>query len=433
MQSLISIVAFCVYLGIMILSILLIIYRILSWIKDKNQETRNMKLTILAWIAFAILLLMFSRYYVNHIANTNETKSENEAVSEKQLSSEQNGSEMLVDVLFWNSAKTLIKGLIYTAIFASVITLLLIVIFVIFHGLRTIITGKGGTQDQTYKKFADAIRQPIVILVITSGIVSLFFILPILVGEQKEGNLIEIWKDGIVRINDLIDFNLKEKQEEAQEDTQVINQENIKEDASIADQNNNKVEGLATYILLYIIVMGVGFAVVKLLYSILGRVILKEEEVDLIDKYSSPIALLSVGVAFLLALKGGKIPAESNIETIGELLKAFGTVIFIIAIVILVLEVVRLLMDIRQKLIRDEAKNLFIALVGQAALLLFVALNSIYSAVNSMFNSDEDKDLDNVLAKLRRRMVFKMEQQMDDDDKDYETSFSGFDEKVTKK
>lgn len=237
MQSLISIVAFCVYLGIMILSILLIIYRILSWIKDKDQETRNKKLTILAWIAFAILLLMFSRYYANHIANTHENKSENESVSEKQLSSEQNGSEILVDVLFWNSAKTLIKGLIYTAIFASVITLLLIVIFVIFHGLRTIITGKGGTQDQTYKKFADAIRQPIVILVITSGIVSFFFVLPILVGEQKEGNLIETWKDGIVRINDLIDFNLKEKQEEAQEDTQVINQENIKEDTSTSFDN----------------------------------------------------------------------------------------------------------------------------------------------------------------------------------------------------
>lgn len=426
MDGIVNIFAFCVYFGVMILCAVLIIYSTLRWIR--HSKTRDKRLYILSGIAFIILLFMFSRYYMKHLEGPDGDENRNGIVKTELLSGDHYNNETFDFSMVTDGClaitKTVVSLLIFVVVFASAVTLLSIVILCIYIGLRTIIQGKAETGKLIDNKFVYAIKQPIVILVVTLGILSFFFILPIIVGEQGGGDMIETWTDGIIRIDSLFDFNISGVEKGGTDTT---------------DHGDND---LVTYILTYIIVLGVGLAVVKLLYAVLGHVLLKEDKLDLIDKYSSPIALLSVGVAFLLALQRGKIPAETGSQTIWELVKAFGTVVFIIAIVILTLEIIRLLIDIQQKLIRQEAKYLFIALVGQSALLVLGALNFIFSGVCSMIGSAENTDLDAVEVKLKRMIVEKMKQQMDcvdvDDDGsghdgNYRTSFSEFDEKVTKK
>lgn len=415
MEGILNIFAFCLYFGMMFLCVALVISGILRWIKKSG--TRYKRMDILSWIAFVILLLMFSRYYMGHLAGSNEDTNKDGVINVENLSEEgSRGSEasVMTDV-FLKAAKTVVGSLIYVVILASVITMLFIVILCIYNGLKTIVHKKTVTGNSISDNFIENIKQPIVIVVITLGILSFFFIFPILVAEKQGGNLIDTWMDGIIKIDNLFDFK----------------------NVGGHKDNGQKDDILITYILLYIIIMGVGFAVVKLLYSVFERVLKNEEKTDLIDKYSSPIALLSVGVSFLYAFKVGKVPADTYGGTIWELLKSFVTVIFIIAIVILTLEIVRLLMDIRQKLIRQEAKYLFISLVGKAALLLLGALNSIYSAVNGMIGSLEDTGIDQTEMELRQKIVDKMKEQMeeeeDDDDEKYIRSFLGFDEKITKK
>ena len=213
--------------------------------------------------------------------------------------------------------------------------------------------------------------------------------------------------------------------------------------------DNNNLEdfsskSVASYTLIFIIILGVGIAVVKILYSIIEQTLKKKKNVNLIDEYSSPIALLAVGIALLMLFQQGDFPKENRLDTIGALLGAFCTVIFIAAIIILTLEIIRLLMDIREDFIRLEARYIFISLVGQSALLLLEMLNSIYGAVNSTVSGDPDNNLLQFNATLRQKIVDAMDDNIDvkeissltdqiKDVDDSETTFIPFDENVTKK
>lgn len=129
-----------------------------------------------------------------------------EHLSEEQDDSKGSEVPVMTDV-FLQVAKTVVGSLLYVVILASVVTVLFIVILCIYNGLRTIIHVKSRTGEPSDDKFDNAIKQPIVIFVITLGILSFFFILPFLVGEQEKGNLLGTWIDGVLKIDNLFDFN----------------------------------------------------------------------------------------------------------------------------------------------------------------------------------------------------------------------------------
>ena len=190
---------------------------------------------------------------------------------------------------------------------------------------------------------------------------------------------------------------------------------------------------LSSYVLIFIIVLGVGFATIKILYSIVNRTFAEKGEKELLDEYSAPIGLLAVGVSLLWTItKEDSDLWGDPLGTITALLKSFAAVIFIVALAILTLEIIRLLMDMREKIIRQEAKLLFVSLVGKASIVLLEMLNSIYGALNNVIGNANDDMLGKIHDQIRNEMIHVIKKQINDK-KEYETVFWGFDEKITKK
>lgn len=381
LEQIFDILAFCICCGIIILCIILIISGVLRWIKD--DTTRDKRLNKMAWIAAAVLGIGFLRHYK---------------------------VEGLGTFLFKKS-KTAISGLLGSVIVLSAVMLLVIAILCICNSVKIIWESKKNSSVKQNFEFGKVLKNPTVMSVVAWGVLAMFFILPFLAGRQIS-DPIENWKDGVYRIGGLFKT----------------------ERSGVNDPADFQFNALASYMLVYIIVLGVGFAVEKILYAIIGHTLHEKKNRNLIDEYSSPIALLAVGVAILWTIQDDKEPVE-----IGELLKSFGTVSFIFAIAILTLEVVRLLINVRENFIRQEARYLFVSLIGQSAMLLLGVLNSIYGAVNNTIGSTDNTNMGQIETKLTQRMIKAMDKAIDNTDTDSKneadskTTFCPFAEKVTKK
>lgn len=448
MEGALNILTFCGLFGTICFCAILVIYAILNWLKP--AQTKMQRLNIMAGIAFVVLCILALVHFETtepleeqnnrgmaadstEYLETNRSSTSNQPAQSAEY--EEDGKGLVSTTLFFKISRTAIGGLILGTIVISIIALLIVVIRCIFNGIYNLLsikssTGKICTEFQN-SALSGAFKNTTVILVIALGIFSLFFFLPFLVGEQTKENPIEIWKDGVTKIESIFGFN----------------DEKASSNGTNGDNNNLEdfsSKSVASYTLIFIIILGVGIAVVKILYSIIEQTLKKKKNVNLIDEYSSPIALLAVGIALLMLFQQGDFPKENRLDTIGALLGAFCTVIFIAAIIILTLEIIRLLMDIREDFIRLEARYIFISLVGQSALLLLEMLNSIYGAVNSTVSGDPDNNLLQFNATLRQKIVDAMDDNIDvkeissltdqiKDVDDSETTFIPFDENVTKK
>ena len=428
MKELSSIITFCIWFGTVSLCVVLIFLGILRWLRNDERDKR---LNIMAWIAFIVLCTMFAIRYETKGLDTVVTDSGQKEVDENGygvglIDGEQENGENIESVTTIGSninskaltfslkiLKNGIEMVLIGVIALLAIVILLIVIRCIISSLKIIWKTKTETVDKDSFAFISAIKAPVVILVIAWGIIALFCILPFLMGEWGKGNLIEIWQDGTCKI------------------TSLFSPDNGAEVFSF--------EVLISYILIYVIIIGVGFAVVKILHSIIGHTLKERKSENLIDEYSSPIALLAVGVAILWTLKG-----EQFGDRIVNLLESFCAVIFIFAIIVLTLEIIRLLINMRDNFIRLEARYLFISLVGQSALLILGMLNFIYGAVNNTIGSTEDTKIGKIEVKLRNKLVNAMDKAIEPekkfpDDEQIENAdkrkltFWPFDEKVTKK
>lgn len=403
MESFKNIIMFCGLCGVVILCAILVITAVLRWlVSDKDEQARGRRLTTIAKCAFAVLVVMIVWHYLGS--------------TDISLGNEE--SARIVDLLL-STAKIMICSLAAGVVVLSAATLLFVFVFCIYRGIKNIIwTGKerGPNEKSAEKLSAEAmhdalintIRAPVVKLVLSLGVLSIFIILPFLVGNQAAESPIEVWKDGVQGIVGFIDLGV--------------------------DNGSDRTPSyfLTSYILVYIMVLGVCYAIVKILCSILDHTFKLDDANSLLDEYSSPIALLVVGIAFLWFLKDGGPSKGSRLKITMELLKSFGMVVFIVAVIILVLEIIHLLIDMREVLIRQEGRILFIAVVGQSAMLLLEVCTSIYSAVNSAVGGKESAYMNQTVSKLRRQIIDRMEEQIGDK-KNYEMTFSAFDKKITKK
>lgn len=395
-------VNFCGLLGTVVLCIVLVVSGILRWIKP--ADTRNKRLNISAWIAFAILCTM--------------------ALTWCLINSAQYGVDTAVANLvpaLIEFSKNVIWLMMFAAVIVAVMALLLVIILAVCKGLYIIIrrnakptgkkaklgqeTGKGaesdkidkpkqeteesnvpdksnGPEEETKKgsPSSNVIKEPIVILAISWGILALFLLIPFMVGERAGGSMIENWHTGLTEVGNLL---------------------------------GSSETAFVTYTLVYIAVMGIGFAVIKILYSLIAHTFEIGQGQSILDEYSSPIALLSVGVALLWTFRKNNFSKLDRSKIILELGKSFLTVVIIATFFILTLEVIRLLIDIRGTLIRKEAKYLFIALAGHVTIFFLGILLSICGALNNAIGSVPGEAMDVVEEKLRLKMVEALEKQME--------------------
>lgn len=414
MEGLKDILTFCVGFGIITLCVVLIVSGILRWLAPCS--TRARRLDILAWIVVAALSAASLLYFTWGPGSNDSTKA----------------------MTFLNVSSKLFMILALGVIAASA-TVLLVIIAIYLYNILRVITHTGDqiyVRDSRLDKFIQPLRSRAVILAVAWGIMALFLILPLFAGmptiktneasetskaaetneisEASETNeingLIEIWENGVNKIGCIFG----------------------------KDKNKSTFDAFVTYTLIYIIVLGVGLAAIKILHSIITQSIKKTHK-DIIEEYSDPIGLLAVGVAVLWSLKEGGFTGKNASGIVLELLESFVAVAVIATLVILVLEVIRLLMDMKEPFIRQEARYLFVALVGECAIvvmeMVFTFCGALSNAIGGRghtFAEFEEKVRDKMERLMKKQLDAKASEQPDNNN-DHERIFAAFDQKITRK
>ena len=424
MNDLFNALSLFLILGTITIFIVIVIRNILYWIAP--MRTRTKRLNIIVGVIFGVLGIMLLIKKTNIIGLLNGEKGDGE-----------------ISGLFIGTSKIMMKLLMLGAVVVSVIMLLAVLFLLLFHGCKALKKGENEANlaerlKNKSNEIKAIIRTPIIIFAITWGIIALFFIFPILMGNQeddKNWSMAEVWKDGVYRIASFIETENKEDLDKALDTAEDIEARAEMVQSEKILQNNGKApfyEALITYILIFIIVLGVGIATIRILYSIISSIFTKKNNNTVIDEYSSSIGILAVGIALLLTVQNIDIFKKSASEIILEFLKTFGVVVFVIALIILTLELIRLLMDMKEELIRQEAKYLFISLVGQVAVLMLDIINSLYLAVSSAIGNTINDDMDETQDMIRQKMMETQKSQLNNVQND-EITFSVFNKKVTKK
>lgn len=391
MQNIKDILSMFVYLGGYTLCIILIIYRILTWLAPNN--TREKRLNIVAWITFAILVM--PRLINNFI----------------RFSGVISGDKTNITALIKLSNEFL-RILLYGVALISASIPFLIALIYIYNCVLSFVKIK--KQDPNIKNiwntFNEHFKSPAVILLLTWGIIALFFLFPLLISRNLEHPL-KAWLTGIDIIISIFGVG----------------------------QSNSEMEHsskFSIYALIYIIVIGVGFAVFKILYTIIEQSFKKKKEFNFINAYSNPIALLAVGVSLLWTIVWGEIKLTDYRDTIIKIIKSFVAIVIIFAVIILVLELTRLLIDMRQGLIRQVAKCLFIALIGQCSLLLLSTFSFLFYTINSAIGDTiNNKMFLEVENNMRNYIVhfIKEKSSINSLDPEKMRTFKKFEKKITKK
>lgn len=468
--------------------IILIATAVLRWI-NKEKKLRERNLNILAGVAVFVLFIMFLIYSegkelpeskrfngesgstesispedqskvagVEELAEDNAGSDKQEAdsmVAAKTQSTVNSGS----NTLFFRVSVRAVKSLLFAIIVLSAMALLLMIILGIKGGIGNVLeikedadeksgdghdfskeaTGESGQDRKTPKgdNLINNINKPMTAFTIACGLISLFFLIPFIVGGQTTGNPIESWISGASDIRGIFYWPSENKSTENIVCTAiVIVNKVLASNGTIGNEIydnlqtfNNRVTAFTSYLLMYIIFIGVGFTVVKILCAVIKHTFKKKENEDILDEYSSPIAFLAVGVSVLWLFQEGKFPTGTGHTMIVELLKTYGTVIIAATITIITMEIVRLLMNIREKYIRVQAKCLFIFLIGECTLLLLEVLIFFYDVVSSAINGAANDSLARVKEKLKGKIVDTMEKAIDKNDKEMDDKEQDKDER----
>lgn len=416
MEDILNVISLLLILGTIIVFFVIVIRNLLYWIAP--SETRTKRLSIIAGVILGGFCITYFIRYTKIIELLNGGKGDGE-----------------ISGLFIAISKITIKLLMLGTVVVSVIMLLIVIFLFLYHGGKALKKENRGNLAKQLRDKSDELKEviktPIVIFAITWGIIVIFFILPILMGNQKEGknwSIAEVWKDGVYRITSFVKLNEEDKGESTE----------LKEDieTGVETKKSNSDESpfykvLLFYILIFIIVLGIGIATIRILYSIICDIFTRKNTNTIIDEYSNSIGILAVGIALLLTFQNIDFLDKTGPVIIYEFLKTFALVIFVISLIILTLEIIRLLMDMKEELIRQEAKYLFISLVGHVSVLLLDMINVFYLAVSSALGNTTDDAMDEEQVTIKRKMVEIIEDQIKK--KSNKGTFSDFDKKVTKK
>lgn len=332
----------------LVTSIVLTVIGILRWLKDADK--RKHRLNIVSGFAFCILvLLLLSVSWSSVSAGFNQWFGDNEQAT----------ASLII------TSKITIKVLLIVLVVAFAVMLTVTAAGFVLYGLWAMIytvcsfgepnkeSLKKDLQDKADKLLV-LLNNPVFILIIVGGILAVFGILPVVMGGNSE-SLAECWISGVKEI-------------------------------AVLCKGGNKMKfsaALSLYMLVYIAVVGVGYAVAYIIYEIIKDLLKSGNKRGFWSEYSNCIGLMAVGVSVLLMASSGSFNLDSDttfIKRLSGFARPFFTVLLIIALGVLALEIVRLLIDMKETLIRKEARYVFVMLVGCCAVIIVNSLSLLYNA-----------------------------------------------------
>ena len=137
LNSIVDMLKICLWLGVIIVCIILVISGILRWLAAQgNTEERRKKLNISGWIAFVVLTAMI--FY-----------SRRESVT--KFFCDNDGSKALTSVVV-NGSKMAVKLLLLGTAFAIVTIVSLVVILLVSKGIRATLDGQNKSVKDWAKK-----------------------------------------------------------------------------------------------------------------------------------------------------------------------------------------------------------------------------------------------------------------------------------------
>ena len=439
LNGILDILKVCLWLGVIIICVALVVLGILRWIAP--PEKRSRRLNISGWLAFTVLTIMILYGWRADIL---------------RLFTNSDGSQAITSIAI-NGTKMAVKLLLLGVVFAISVIVLLVLIVLLTKGVRVALC----TQNKTVKDWTKTLKElgdqfgtitktPIFTFFVTCVVLSVFIILPLLLGSPEgEAGMAETWVDGVQTFASAVnrsDGTTKNADTNTDDTANSEEDENPTEDsdpdgAINLTGNTTKTkdipipEAVITYILVYVIVLGVGFSIARILYAIVKDNLKQKQTTNLFDEYSGSMGVLGVGVSILLVLQDDElnIYQDKLFKILGGFFKYFVIVTVVMALAIVILEVIRLVMDMRETLIRKEARYLFVALVGRASLLILMLLNSVFSALSSAIGQHDDVDISQTQRKLIRHITEAMDREIDWKTENRDATFVSFKESVTKK
>lgn len=423
----ISLIGYCLLLGGVGLCLALLVGAVLRWLASSTKRAARMnKLAAIAAAALCAAGLLFVM---------------RGTIAKAFGGTEGSAKEAMVTTI--GAVQLLLKLLLLGLGVVSIVALFAVIAVFLEHGLKAVFDAGVQETDSLEKRlnvigkrFKIILKNPAVTAITTWGLLALFFFLPLLAGNSSTGSLTETWKSGVQEIVTFADSDKKTEADASQMSMSPDIGDSTPAKTQASKGGNEEEAGdrffrqLLQYISFAVILPGVAFAVFKLLFSILSQAFAGTGKNDILDEYSGAIGVLGVGVAVLWTIQKKSFSHLELSELIFEFLKAFCVVMLLIALIVLTLEIIRLLLDMRQKLIRQEAKYLFTSLIGQASLLLFSMLRALYDAVSSAIGTPDNDALKRAEEGIKRKMTEAMEDQTLQN-LQQDAVFSDFEEMVT--
>lgn len=416
---------------IFVFSAIFTLYGILSWIKDDDVAKRKKKLIIISscsCIVFVVLLLHDKWGVIyNNLG--------------KYLGADSiiNISKLTIKILF-------IVLIVAISLIIAVMAVLLVkystsIIFDVFE------KDTAGLEDELKEKTARIgvfLKTPVFIISIVGGILILYLIVPLIIGEKTQG-LAGCWMDGVSTIVDSCTGTENEDNESADNESvdneSAYNEFAYNESADNESADNEFAYNVSVYSLIFILILGIGYGAVNILFEIIKERF--EKKAVFLNEYSVSIGLLAVGISILLLISQlpESLKDKHGSELLFECSKPFIIVIFIIALGILILEIVRLLMDMREKIIRHEARYLFVLVVGLSTVVIMKAFLIIYNSISSVLSGESTKfdtieeSIQSIWEQILENVTEDMEEEIETDSqrKDGKVPYRNFKGKITKK
>lgn len=393
-------------------SAVLTLIGILRWLAD--QKERPHRLSLVSCCAFIVFLFMLlSANWASLSALFNSYLGDSESATKTLIS----------------TSKITVKLLLLVLIVAFAVLLTLTASLFVLYGLWAIICTVGSLghtdKEELEKRLHDKseklkimLNNPVFFLIIDGAILTIFLIIPLMIKDDST-NLAESWKNGV----------------------NVI--------AQFCNTSGNKpldfTESLPMYLLIYISILGIGYATASILFEIIKKIFDRKKGRGFLSRYSNTIGLMAVAVSVLLLISWGKLRFNSDSTWLNIFInfsKPFALAIFIIVMGVITLEVLRLIMDMRETLIRKEARYVFIMLVGQCTVIIVKAFSLIYNALSGALAGDEMQEenvkdcMGDILEQIPEKIARDINKEISETESpecNMEMPYAAFKKSVTKK
>lgn len=425
------------YLWILVVAfaVVMTLIGILRWVA--NTQKRGRRLTIISICSFVILVIMLLMGNWGTISGIFANSSMTNAYATSSLI---------------HSTQTIIKVLLMVFMVTFLlISALMVILLVVCSGGVIVSAFEDKEAEKTKQKLQEKtekitvlLKNPVIIMAIVGGILALYLTLPLAMGENTE-SIAKCWTDGVEQIVRFCNVNTKVEVEELA-GNEVASEETTSEEVGGEESARNQVtnstlaNSLSVYSLVFILILGIAYAVGNILFEIIKDGF--EKKTGFLKEYSNSIGLLAVGISmlYLISNKGIDLFKTEPSKLVVGFIESFVLVIFVIALGILTLEIVRLLMDLKEKMIRREARYIFVLLVGLCTVIIMRAFSVVYNAISSALGG-KSKQLERAEERIQKvydyiieKVAMDMAEEIDADNKvDGEIPYNAFKGTTTKK